>query len=164
MEARGDRNCGTDLASPELFFQNNRKLWHRELVRGGITKDKGLPGGELPIEDGELKDIYFGTDDLRKKAIISMLSSLGIRPGALIDPVLRFKHLIPIENCYAVKIYDQSTSGYWGFLIPEARKDLDNYKEYRINGVESFSEHRNKCFIIPVTSFYSFYLTLNYSL
>ena len=36
LEELGDRNVGTDLASPGLFFQNNRKLWHRELVRGGI--------------------------------------------------------------------------------------------------------------------------------
>lgn len=139
MEARGDRNVGTDLASPELFFQNNRKLWHRELVRGGIKKDKGTPGGELPIEDSELQAVYFGTEDLRKKCIISMLSSLGIRPGALIDPVLRFKHLIPIEDCYAVKIYDNSRSGYWGFLIPEARNDLENYKEERIRDGEKIT-------------------------
>ena len=65
---------------------------------------------------------------------------LGIRPGALTDPVLRFKHLVPIENCYGVKIYDNSTSGYWGFLIPEARRDLDNYKEYRINGGETITD------------------------
>ena len=28
MEARGDRNCGTDLASPELFYQNKHPLAH----------------------------------------------------------------------------------------------------------------------------------------
>lgn len=133
MESRGDRNCGTDLAAPELFFQNNRKLWHRELVRGGIKKDSGvLPGGELPIEDDELQAVYFGTPDLRKRAMISMLSSLGIRPGAFFDPVLRFKHLVPIEDCYAIRIYDGFKEGYWGFLIPEARKDIDDYKAERI--------------------------------
>jgi len=140
LEDRGDKNVGTDLASPELFFQNNRKLWHRELVRGGIKRDKGLPGGELPIEDKELQVVYFGTDDLRKKCIISIISSLGIRPGALIDPVLCFKHLVPIEDCYAVKIYDGSLSGYWGFLIPEARKDVDNYKMERQSTGEKITD------------------------
>ncbi len=67
LEERGDKNVGTDLASPELFFQNNRKLWHRELVRGGIKRDKGKAGGELPITDLELEAVYFGTNDLRKK-------------------------------------------------------------------------------------------------
>jgi len=141
METRGDRNCGTDLASPELFFQNNRKLWHRELVRGGIKKDSGvLPGGELPIEDGELQAVYFGTPDLRKRAMISILSSLGIRPGAFFDPVLRFKHLVEIEDSYAIKIYDGFKEGYWGFLIPEARKDLDAYKAQRIAGGEKVTD------------------------
>lgn len=138
MEERGDRAVGTDLAAPELFFQNNRKLWHRELVRGGIKRDKGTPGGSDPIEDSELYDVYFGAgDDLRKRTIISLLCSLGIRPGALTDPVLCFKHLIPIEDCYGVKIYDESTDGYWGFLIPEARADLDNYKSQRIAAGEN---------------------------
>ena len=77
LEEKGDRNVGTDLASPELFFQNNRKLWHRELVRGGIKRDKGLPGGELPIEDGELKDVYFGSKHPRDRFIISAHNSLG---------------------------------------------------------------------------------------
>ena len=49
LEDRKDKNVGTVLASPELSFQNNRKLWHRELVRGGIKRDKGIPGGELSI-------------------------------------------------------------------------------------------------------------------
>jgi hypothetical protein len=42
LEDGGDRNVGTDLASPELFFQNNRKIWHRELVRGGIKRDTAI--------------------------------------------------------------------------------------------------------------------------
>jgi integrase/recombinase XerD len=72
--------------------------------------------------------------------MISILSSLGIRRGALIDPVIKFKHLIPIENCYCVRIYDQSDEGYWGVLIPEARKDVDKYKQSRIDAGEVITE------------------------
>jgi len=44
MQERGDISIGTDLASPdlaspELFFQMNRKIWHRELVRKGIRRE-----------------------------------------------------------------------------------------------------------------------------
>ena len=140
LEERGNRNVGTDLASPELFFQNNRKLWHRELVRGGIKRDKGMPGGDLPIEDKELEDVYFGSKHPRDRFIISALSSLGLRPAGWHDPVIRFKHLVPIENSYAVKIYDMSIHGYWGFLIPEARKDLETYKQWRINRGEKITD------------------------
>lgn len=50
MEQRGDISIGTDLASPELFFQMNRKIWHRELVRKGIRKKDRMKGGGLPMK------------------------------------------------------------------------------------------------------------------
>jgi len=139
MQERGDIAIGTDLAAPELFFEMNRKIWHNKLVRKGIRKLQRKKGGELPIEDSELEAVYFGTENKRKKCIISMLSSLGIRPGAIIDPVLKFKHLIPIEDSYGVQIYDESDEGYWGILIPEARRDLDLYKQERIRDGEDIT-------------------------
>ena len=57
-------------------------------------------------------------------------------PGAISDPVIRFKHLKPIEDCYGVYIYDESEDGYWGILIPEARNDIDSYKQSRIRSGE----------------------------
>ena len=116
LQERGDVAVGTDLASPELFFEMNRKIWHNKLVRKGIRKLQRKKGGGLPIEDKELEDVYFGAKTLREKCIISILSSLGIRPGAIIDPVIKFKHLIPIEDSYCVKIYDESDEGYWGCI------------------------------------------------
>lgn len=133
-------NVRTDLASPELFFEMNRKMWHNKLVRKGITRLNRRKGGEKPIEDSEVEAVYFGTNSPRKKCIISMMSSLGIRPGALIDPVLRFKHLVPIEDCYGITIYDDSSEGYWGILIPEARKDIDAYKASRIAAGEVITD------------------------
>ena len=133
-------NVRTDLASPELFFEMNRKLWHKTLVRKGIKRLNRKKGGELPIEDNELEAVYLEQKSPRKKAIISIISSLGIRPGAVADPVLRFKHLKPIENCYGVYIYDESEDGYWGILIPEARKDVDEYKASRIRNGEKITK------------------------
>ncbi|MCA9828036.1 MAG: hypothetical protein KC444_06570 [Nitrosopumilus sp.] len=140
MQNRGDIAVGTDLAAPELFFEMNRKIWHNKIVRKGIRRLNRKKGGELPIEDSELESVYFGSNSPRKKCIISILSSLGIRPGALIDPVLCFKHLIPIEDCYGVEIYDESDDGYWGILIPEARKDVEAYKASRIRNGENITE------------------------
>jgi len=140
LQERGDVAVGTDLASPELFFEMNRKIWHNKLVRKGIRKLQRKKGGELPIEDKELEDVYFGAKTIREKCIISILSSLGIRPGAIIDPVIKFKHLIPIEDSYCVKIYDESDEGYWGVLIPEARRDVDRYKQSRINNGETITD------------------------
>jgi len=141
LQERGDIAVGTDLASPELFFEMNRKIWHNKLVRKGIRKLQRKKGGELPIEDKELERVYSDANTLRDKCLISILSSLGIRPGALTDPVIRFKHLIPIEECYCVKIYDESDEGYWGILIPEARRDVDRYKQSRINNGEIITDN-----------------------
>jgi len=140
LQERGDVAIGTDLASPELFFVMNRKIWHNKLVRKGIRKLQRKKGGELPIEDKELENVYMSAKTLREKCIISILNSLGIRPGALTDPVIKFKHLISIDDCYGVKIYDESDEGYWGILIPEARKDVDRYKQSRINNGEIITD------------------------
>jgi len=140
LQDRGDIAVGTDLSSPELFFEMNRKIWHNKLVRKGIRKLNRKKGGELPITDIELENVYMNAKSLREKCIISVLSSLGIRPGAIIDPVIKFKHLIPIEDSYCVKIYDESDEGYWGVLIPEARKDIDLYKASRINNGENITD------------------------
>jgi len=143
VEFLEDNNCmnvRTDLASPELFFTMNRKIWHNKLVRKGITVLNRKKGGDKPILDSEVEAVYFGTNSPRKKCIISMVSSLGIRPGAVNDPVLRFKHLVPIEDCYGVMIYDESAEGYWGILIPEARKDVDTYRDSRIMCGETITD------------------------
>ena len=140
LQDRGDISVGTDLAAPELFFEMNRKIWYNKLVRKGIRKLNRKKGGELPITDDELWLVYSSTNSLRNKCIISILSSLGIRPGAIIDPVIRFKHLVPVEDSYCVKIYDESEEGYWGVLIPEARKDIDRYKQSRIRNGETITD------------------------
>ena len=126
------------LASPELFFEMNRKLWHKKLVRRGIQKEDRIQGGKSPATKEDLQQMLkYCERSLRKQAIIHFLASTGIRPAALVDPVLKIKHLKSMPNlndptnqphyCYAVKIYDESREGYWTFLTPEARKVIDRY-------------------------------------
>jgi len=135
------------LAAPELFFEMNRKLWHKKLVRRGIEKQDRIPGGREPVTREDLQAmLQYCNRSLRKQAIIHLLSTLGMRPGGLIDPVLKIKHLVSLPNpanpinkphyCYAVKIYDGSKQGYWGFINPEARKVLDRYLNGRKLGGE----------------------------
>ena len=69
-------------------------------------------------------------------AIIHFLASTGIRPAVLTDPPLQFKHLKKLsDDCYTVKIYDESSEGYWAFLTPEASRSLDAYiRTRKLNG------------------------------
>jgi len=126
------------LASPELFFEMNRKLWHKKLVRRGIQKEDRIQGGKAPATKEDIQQMLkYCERSLRKQAIIHFLACTGIRPAALVDPVLKIKHLKSMPNlndpinqphyCYAVKVYDESKEGYWAFLIPEARKVIDRY-------------------------------------
>src|SRR5207249_10318745 len=72
----------------------------------------------------------------RTKALIHFMAPTGIRPGAITDPVLRRKHLLEMpDNCYAIKVYDNSKEGYYAFLTPEASKSLNRYFNTRkLNG------------------------------
>ena len=126
------------LAAPELFFDMNRKLWHKKLVRRSIQREDRIQGGKEPATNDDLQNMLkYCERSVRKQSIIHFLASTGVRPAALVDPVLKIKHLRSMPNlndpinqphyCYAVKVYDESKEGYWAFLTPEARKIIDRY-------------------------------------
>jgi len=139
------------IAAPELFFTMNRKLWHKKLVRRGIKKEDRIQGGRLPATKEDLQTMLkYCERSLRKQAIIHFVASTGIRPAALIDPILKIKHLQSMPNlndpinqphyCYAIRIYDNSREGYWAFLTPEARKIIDRYLNGRKLGGEKIDD------------------------
>lgn len=91
--------------------------------------------GNLPYLTEEIQFILDCTDRFRIKALIHFLASVGARPTAIIDPVLRIKHIKKIKDCIAVKIYDGSREGYWAFLTPESAQALNRYhKARKLNG------------------------------
>jgi integrase len=69
---------------------------------------------------------------VRNRAMILLMSSSGLRVGAL--PILRIKDLQSIEQyqIYKVSAYAKSKrSGYFSFCTPEARKHIDIYLDHR---------------------------------
>lgn len=126
----------TPLAGVEKFLDINRKLYYKKVIHALITKDKDLGGGGKPFTNEDVQKMLSATNKPRTKALVLFLSSTGTRPQALVDPILRKKHLVEMPNgCYAVRVYDNSTEGYWAFLTPEARKALDAYLSSRkLNG------------------------------
>lgn len=126
------------LAAAELFFEMNRKLWHKKLVRRSIEKQDRIQGGREPATNDDINAMLrYCERSLRKQAMIHFVASTGIRPGALVDPIIQIKHLAWMANpqdpihqpryCYAVMIYDESKEGYWAFLTPETTKILERY-------------------------------------
>ena len=69
---------------------------------------------------------------VRNRAMILLMSSAGLRVGAL--PILRLKDLEPIDkyNIWKVNVYAKSKkSAYFSFCSPEARKQISMYLDHR---------------------------------
>ena len=131
----------TPLAGVEKFLDVNRKLYYKKALHALIKPDKDLGGGNKPFTTEEIERMLSATNKPRTKALVLFLTSTAVRPQAIVDPILRKKHLVEMPgNCYAVRIYDNSKEGYWAFLMPESRTALDRYlQSRRING-ERISE------------------------
>lgn len=123
-----------------LFFDMNRTSLFKKEINKVKDKNDLEQSGHTPITDVEIQNMITVCNHPRDIALILFLSSIGMRPGGLNDPVLCMKHLQYMTNpkdstntkyCYAVKIYDGSRQHYWGFLTPEATKALDKYFHWR---------------------------------
>jgi integrase len=67
--------------------------------------------------------------DVRLKPIISLLSSGGMRIGAL--PFLKLKHLTKKDTCYKIDVYAGTKEHYYTFCTPECRNYIEQYLEFR---------------------------------
>jgi len=127
------------LNAVELFLDMNKKIWHRKIVRKLLPANDKIPGGEVPFTTDEIYRMLQACKKPRDAAILHFFASTAARPASIEDPVLRKKHLVEIEDCYGIKIYDGSKEGYWAFLTPEARKALDIYFNSRRRNEEDIT-------------------------
>jgi site-specific recombinase XerC len=70
--------------------------------------------------------------DIRTKVMVLIMSSAGLRLGAL--PLLRVGDLTPIpeHDVYQIRVYANSKiNRHYTFCTPECRKAIDNYLDYR---------------------------------
>jgi len=164
---KGDKHdtISSAMVAPEALFEMNRKVWFKKEVRRGNTKNgKKSLAGKTPATDDDIFKMITYTANLRNKAVIHFLSSTGTRPAALVDPVIRMKHLVALpdiselfdgdenpqfklenyrkfqRHCYAIKVYDQTQEEYWVFLYPDAADLLDEYHASRKRNGEKLDE------------------------
>lgn len=122
----------TKLNSVELFLDMNKITWFKKIVRKMLPDSDRIPGGDVPFTTEDLARLKQAAKKLRDIAVIDFLTSTGVRPGCLSDPVLKLKHLADMPyGCKAIKVYDNSRDGYWAFLTPEATKSLNRYLDSR---------------------------------
>ena len=76
--------------------------------------------------------------DQRMKMIILLLSSSGVRVGAL--PELRIHHLTKLEGrIYKIVVYENSEEEYITFCTPECTNAIDSYLDYRVRSGEKIT-------------------------
>jgi integrase len=68
----------------------------------------------------------------RERAIILLMSSAGLRRGAI--PLLKFGDLTPIHkyNIYKIRVYSNEAEEYITYCTSETKKAIDEYLEWRI--------------------------------
>jgi hypothetical protein len=87
---------------------------------------------DRPYTKSEIQTMLKTATDIRVKIIILLISSSGMRYGAL--PSLKLKSLIKIEkyNLYQINVYQKSRKyNYKTFCTPECASVIDSYLSYR---------------------------------
>jgi len=85
----------------------------------------------------EIKKIL-DVSDLRAKTIFLLMSSSGIRIGAL--PGIKIRNLERINNIYKITVYEGSNSQYFTFCSPECASYLDAYLDFRTASGENLNK------------------------
>ena len=119
-----------------LLLKMNRVPTFDKILKIQLKRDDKEAAGHVPFTTEEIQLMLEVTKELRSRALINFWASTGCRPASVTDPILRIKHLVEMPgDCIGIKIYDESKSGYWAFLTPEATKSLNQYIQSRkING------------------------------
>jgi integrase len=117
------------VASISHFYQMNDVIlnWKR------LSKFKGkkrLVVEDKPYSKEQIRQLL-DFADLRTKCVILLMSSAGLRRGAI--PTLRKGDLKRMEKygLYKISVYKNESESYETFCTPECAKHLDQYFEWR---------------------------------
>ena len=95
---------------------------------------------DRPYTHSEIQTLIQNTT-LRNRSIILLMSSAGLRLGAL--PFLRIRDLEPLDkyNIYKINAYAKSVkSRYFTFCSPECRREIEFYLDYRRRWAERITD------------------------
>jgi integrase len=96
---------------------------------------------DRPYTRSEIQTMLKTANDIRSKIIILLMSSSGMRHGAI--PLLKLKNLVKIEkyNLYQITVYQNSRKhNYKTFCTPECSSLIDSYLNYRKHAGEELKE------------------------
>jgi integrase len=125
------------FAAISHFYQMNGVSLNWKL----LTKFKGkrrLVVEDKPYSKEQIRQLL-DFAGLRMKCMILLMSSAGLRRGAI--PTLKIKDLTKIEKygLYQISVYHNEAENYTTFCTPECAKHLDQYFEWRTMQGEKFT-------------------------
>jgi integrase/recombinase XerD len=112
----------------KLFYEMNRKPLAWEMIKRTLPKPKALK--DKSWERPQIQKMLT-TAKIREQALILLLSSTGMRKGAV--PLLNVGDLQLRQKygIYEIIVYRGENEEYHTFTTPEARNKLDEYLDYR---------------------------------
>ena len=125
----------------KLFCEMNELPINWRKITKGIPKGRRAANDRIPTLDEIQKLLEY--PNRRLKAIISTMSSSGIRIGAW--DTLQWKHITPIRNdngeIIAAKllVYPGDQEEYYSFITPEAYSALKEWMDFRVEYGEKVS-------------------------
>ena len=119
-------------SSIQHFFEiNDVQLNLRKIKKFLPSEDNENYRGDRPYSVSEIQQIL-DRCDIRERVIILLLTSTGMRVGAI--PGLRISDIKKMDefNLYLIKVYANSRRDrYYSFCTPECTKVIDDYLAYR---------------------------------
>jgi len=100
----------------------------RKFIRSSQKTGNEISGRDRGYTHQEIQKILEFSEQRIKTAFL-ILASTGIRIGALSS--LRLGDLEPVQDLYKVTVYSGEKEQYLCFTTPEARKEIDEYLEFR---------------------------------
>lgn len=125
------------FAPIELFYVMNDVDLNFKRIRK-LFPDKVKKGNDRGYTHDEINLILSNTKTKRNKALILLLASSGCRLGAI--PDIKLKHIVNLEESYAIKIYEGDKEEDYIFTTPEATKAIDEYFNERRQRGEYFDQ------------------------
>lgn len=118
------------------FYVMNDVILNRVKINKFIGEPT-LKTVDRPYTYDEIRKIL-NVSDLRMKVVVGLMSSAGLRIGAITG--LKLRNLEKVESCYKVTVYEGTREQYYSFTTPECASFIDAYKEYRTKSGEILTE------------------------
>lgn len=117
------------LAAIKLFYDMNKVVLSWRIINKTIG-EQTKKFKDRPYKSDEIR-IILDKADIRLKVMVLILSSSGVRIGALPDMRIGNLHRIEKFGIYQITVYEGTNFEYEAFCTPECTLAIDDYLAYR---------------------------------